>query len=42
MCYTPIPYPIPDDGPVGKMFDGAGRLPMRASQLHSMVTVENL
>lgn len=35
---TPTPYPIPDDGPVGKMLDAVGRSPMRASHLHFMVT----
>ena len=28
---TPTPYPIPDDGPVGRMLDAVGRSPMRAS-----------
>lgn len=35
---TPTPYPIPNDGPVGKMLDAVGRSPMRASHLHFMVT----
>lgn len=35
---TPTPYPIPDDGPVGKMLKATGRSPMRASHLHFMVT----
>ena len=39
---TPTPYPIPYDGPVGKMLDATGRSPMRASHLHFMVTAENL
>lgn len=39
---TPTPYPIPYDGPVGKMLDAVGRSPMRASHLHFMVTAENL
>lgn len=34
----PTPYPIPDDGPVGKMLAAVGRSPMRASHLHFMVT----
>ncbi|CCQ15584.1 Hydroxyquinol 1,2-dioxygenase [Rhodococcus sp. AW25M09] len=37
---TPTPYPIPFDGPVGRMLDAAGRSPMRASHLHFMVTAE--
>lgn len=35
---TPTPYPIPDDGPVGRLLDHAGRSPMRAPHLHFMVT----
>ena len=35
---TPTPYPIPDDGPVGRMLRAVGRSPMRASHLHFMVT----
>jgi hydroxyquinol 1,2-dioxygenase len=35
---TPTPYPIPHDGPVGKMLDAAHRSPVRASHLHFMVT----
>lgn len=35
---TPTPYPIPNDGPVGKLLDAVGRSPMRASHLHFMVT----
>ncbi|GGG16294.1 protocatechuate 3,4-dioxygenase subunit beta [Rhodococcoides trifolii] len=34
---TPTPYPIPFDGPVGRMLDAVGRSPMRASHLHFMV-----
>lgn len=39
---TPTPYPIPHDGPVGKMLEATGRSPMRASHLHFMVTADNL
>jgi hydroxyquinol 1,2-dioxygenase len=35
---TPVPYPIPADGPVGELLEAAGRSPMRASHLHFMVT----
>ena len=35
---TPTPYPIPNDGPVGKMLDAVGRSPMRTSHLHFMVS----
>ncbi|CAL9408580.1 Hydroxyquinol 1,2-dioxygenase [Streptomyces sp. enrichment culture] len=34
---TPTPYPIPHDGPVGRMLEATGRSPMRASHLHFMV-----
>ncbi|HEX7740416.1 MAG TPA: dioxygenase [Marmoricola sp.] len=35
---VPTPYPIPDDGPVGKLLRAVGRSPMRAAHLHFMVT----
>jgi hydroxyquinol 1,2-dioxygenase len=34
---TPTPYPIPHDGPVGKMLAATGRSPMRAAHLHFKV-----
>jgi len=37
---TPTPYPIPHDGPVGRMLAAVGRSPMRASHLHFMVTAQ--
>jgi hydroxyquinol 1,2-dioxygenase len=37
---TPTRYPIPHDGPVGKMLEAAGRSPMRASHLHFMVSAD--
>lgn len=39
---TPTPYPIPHDGPVGRMLSAVGRSPMRASHLHFMVTAPGL
>jgi hydroxyquinol 1,2-dioxygenase len=39
---TPTPYPIPHDGPVGRLLEASGRSPMRASHLHFMVTAEGL
>ncbi|MET4538468.1 hydroxyquinol 1,2-dioxygenase [Arthrobacter bambusae] len=39
---TPTPYPIPHDGPVGKMLTAVGRSPVRASHLHFMVTADGL
>jgi hydroxyquinol 1,2-dioxygenase len=35
---TPVPYPIPHDGPVGKLLAAAGRSPMRAPHLHFLVS----
>lgn len=35
---TPTPYPIPHDGPVGRLLADVGRSPMRASHLHFMVS----
>ncbi len=34
---TPTPYPIPADGPVGRLLAATGRSPMRAPHLHFMV-----
>lgn len=34
----PTPYPIPYDGPVGRMLQAVNRSPMRAAHLHFMVT----
>ncbi len=39
---TPVPYPIPHDGPVGRMLQAVGRSPVRAAHLHFMVTAEHL
>ena len=41
-CLTPTPYPIPHDGPVGRLLNAAGRSPMRASHLHFMAASEGL
>src|SRR5699024_3560817 len=38
---TPTPYPIPDDGPVGRMLAAVGRSPLRAAHLHFMISHEN-
>lgn len=38
---TPVPYPIPDDGPVGALLSATHRSPMRAPHLHFMVTSSN-
>jgi catechol 1,2-dioxygenase len=34
----PVPYPIPDDGPVGAMLAATGRHPWRPAHLHMIVT----
>ncbi|WP_417280957.1 dioxygenase [Celeribacter sp.] len=34
----PVSYPIPDDGPVGKMLGQLGRHPYRPAHMHFMVT----
>lgn len=34
----PAPYPIPNDGPVGRLLDAVGRHPMRAPHVHFMIT----
>ncbi|WP_415856636.1 dioxygenase [Sinomonas sp. G460-2] len=39
---TPTPYPIPHDGPVGRMLAATGRSPVRAAHLHFMVTAPKL
>ncbi|OZC62510.1 hydroxyquinol 1,2-dioxygenase [Rhodococcus sp. 15-725-2-2b] len=39
---TPTPYPIPHDGPVGRMLAATGRSPMRASHLHFMATAPGM
>lgn len=39
---TPTPYPIPHDGPVGRLLAATGRSPMRASHLHFMIQGEGL
>lgn len=37
---TPTPYPIPHDGPVGRLLESVGRSPVRAAHLHFMVSAE--
>jgi hydroxyquinol 1,2-dioxygenase len=34
LAVRPVPYPIPDDGPVGKMLDASGRHPWRPAHIH--------
>lgn len=35
---VPSEYPIPDDGPVGRMLDAVGRHPHRAPHIHFLIT----
>ena len=37
---TPSPYPIPTDGPVGKMLEITGRHPYRPAHVHFMLMAE--
>jgi protocatechuate 3,4-dioxygenase beta subunit len=36
----PVPYPIPDDGPVGRLLAATGRHPWRAAHIHAKVSAE--
>lgn len=37
VAVRPVPYPIPHDGPVGRMLEGAGRHPWRPAHIHIIV-----
>ncbi|HEX4216344.1 MAG TPA: dioxygenase [Candidatus Dormibacteraeota bacterium] len=37
----PVPYPIPDDGPVGRLLRAAGRHPWRAAHIHVIASAPN-
>ena len=36
----PVPYPIPDDGPVGRMLGATGRHPWRPAHIHLIVRAD--
>ena len=36
----PVPYPVPDDGPVGKLVAATGRHPWRAAHIHAIVSAD--
>lgn len=36
----PVPYPIPDDGPVGRLLTDTGRHPWRAAHIHAKVSAD--
>ncbi len=38
LAVRPLPYPIPDDGPVGRMLDATGRHPWRPAHIHIIVS----
>ena len=37
LAVRPVPYPIPDDGPVGRMLAATGRHPWRPAHIHMIV-----
>ncbi len=37
LAVRPVPYPIPDDGPVGRMLAATGRHPWRPAHIHLIV-----
>jgi hydroxyquinol 1,2-dioxygenase len=40
VAVRPVPYPIPDDGPVGAMLDATGRHPWRPAHIHMIVRAD--
>jgi catechol 1,2-dioxygenase len=40
LAVRPVPYPIPDDGPVGRMLAATGRHPWRPAHLHLIVRAD--
>jgi catechol 1,2-dioxygenase len=40
LAVRPVPYPIPDDGPVGLMLAATGRHPWRPAHIHMIVRAE--
>jgi len=36
----PVPYPVPHDGPVGKLLETLGRHPFRPSHMHFLIAAE--
>ena len=40
VAVRPVPYPIPDDGPVGQMLTATGRHPWRPAHIHMIVRAE--
>ena len=40
LAVRPLPYPIPDDGPVGRMLAATGRHPWRPAHIHMIVRAD--
>ena len=40
LAVRPTPYPIPHDGPVGRMLDLTGRHPWRPAHVHMIIRAE--
>jgi hydroxyquinol 1,2-dioxygenase len=40
LAVRPVPYPIPDDGPVGDMLAASGRHPWRPAHIHMIVRAD--
>ncbi len=40
VAVRPVPYPIPDDGPVGQMLQATGRHPWRPAHIHMIVRAD--
>lgn len=40
LAVRPVPYPIPDDGPVGRMLGATGRHPWRPAHIHVVVRAD--
>jgi catechol 1,2-dioxygenase len=40
LTVRPVPYPIPDDGPVGTMLHASGRHPWRPAHIHMIVRAD--
>ncbi|HVW90912.1 MAG TPA: dioxygenase [Gaiellaceae bacterium] len=40
VAVRPLPYPIPDDGPVGRMLAAAGRHPWRPAHIHLILRAD--
>jgi catechol 1,2-dioxygenase len=40
LAVRPVPYPIPDDGPVGRMLSATGRHPWRPAHIHMIVRAD--